>query len=411
MLRIVKTVWPAVALGWLLCGAAKGIAQSPTAASHWKRHTIDHSSRGADGVRLADVNSDGLLDVTTGWEEGGRISVYLNPGPRQVRQAWPSVSVGEVKSPEDAVFADLDQDGAVDVVSCCEGKTRSIFVHWAPDPERYLESALWKTDAITVARGTQAWMFALPMQLDGRDGPDLVAGSKNDAASISLLIAPADPRQVDQWRMQKLYGAGWIMSLVEYDVDGDGNPDVIASDRKGSQRGVLWLQNPGADAVFAQQPWPVHRIGGDRHEVMFLDLVRDPSELQLICSTRNSELLRFRPPSDPRAVWKLQVAANPYQIPWGKSVRVADMDGDGRLDVVHAVNTAGDRGGPAVCWIPNGWAMFDEPAAAPIDISGPEGLKFDLMQLVDLDQDGDLDVITCEERDNLGVIWYENPVR
>jgi hypothetical protein len=25
--------------------------------------------------------------------------------------------------------------------------------------------------------------------------------------------------------------------------------------------------------------------------------------------------------------------------------------------------------------------------------------------------DGDLDVLTCEERANLGVIWYENPTR
>jgi hypothetical protein len=32
-------------------------------------------------------------------------------------------------------------------------------------------------------------------------------------------------------------------------------------------------------------------------------------------------------------------------------------------------------------------------------------------QLLALDGDGDLDVITCEERDQLGVIWYENPHR
>ncbi|KPK47729.1 MAG: hypothetical protein AMK72_08020, partial [Planctomycetes bacterium SM23_25] len=45
------------------------------------------------------------------------------------------------------------------------------------------------------------------------------------------------------------------------------------------------------------------------------------------------------------------------------------------------------------------------------DISGPEGVKYDLVELVDLDADGDLDVLTCEESANLGLIWYENPTR
>ena len=39
----------------------------------WKRNTIDASSRGADGVRLADINGDGLLDIVTGWELRGTI--------------------------------------------------------------------------------------------------------------------------------------------------------------------------------------------------------------------------------------------------------------------------------------------------------------------------------------------------
>ena len=30
--------------------------------------------------------------------------------------------------------------------------------------------------------------------------------------------------------------------------------------------------------------------------------------------------------------------------------------------------------------------------------------------LADLDGDGDLDAITCEEVDNLGVFWFENPL-
>ncbi|NRB28077.1 MAG: hypothetical protein HRU37_10410 [Roseibacillus sp.] len=44
------------------------------------------------------------------------------------------------------------------------------------------------------------------------------------------------------------------------------------------------------------------------------------------------------------------------------------------------------------------------------DIGGTEGAKFDLIELIDLDADGDLDVITCEEVANLGLFWYENPL-
>src|SRR5688572_25757840 len=74
----------------------------------WRRHVIDDSSRGADGVRTADVNGDRWPDLATGWEEGGVVRVYLHPGAARVRPAWPAVTVGAVGSPEDAAFADLD---------------------------------------------------------------------------------------------------------------------------------------------------------------------------------------------------------------------------------------------------------------------------------------------------------------
>ena len=42
---------------------------------------------------------------------------------------------------------DLDGDGAMDVVSCSEGRVRTIWVHWAPsDPARYRSPEAWKTE-------------------------------------------------------------------------------------------------------------------------------------------------------------------------------------------------------------------------------------------------------------------------
>ena len=167
-------------------------------ADPWKRHTIDKSSRGADGVRMADVNGDGRSDLVTGWEEGGVIRVYLNPGPKQSQRLWPAVTVGKVKSPEDAVFADLDRDGFQDVVSCCEGRVRSVFIHWAPkDRSQYLAADAWSTTPIPVVQGKQAWMYCLPMQIDGQHGIDLLIGAKGNAATVGWLQAPADPRQVE----------------------------------------------------------------------------------------------------------------------------------------------------------------------------------------------------------------------
>ena len=209
-------------------------------AGKWERHTIDRSSRGADGVRLGDINGDGRPDIVTGWEEGGLVRVYLNPGPDAARKPWPAVTAGRVKSPEDAVFVDLDSDGMLDVVSSCEGRTRSIFVHWAPkDRSRLLDPDAWQTHAFPAAEGKQLWMYALPLQVDGTHGVDLVVGSKGGGGSVSWLKSPEDPRDLAAWKLHRLRDAGWIMSLEAEDVDADGRVDIVLSDRKGAAQRCL----------------------------------------------------------------------------------------------------------------------------------------------------------------------------
>ncbi|HEO72470.1 MAG TPA: VCBS repeat-containing protein, partial [Candidatus Hydrogenedentes bacterium] len=174
------------------------VVHSGAFAEPWARHTIDGSSRGADGVRLADVNGDGYLDIATGWEEGGVVRVYLNPGPDGVRDPWPAVTVGRVGAPEDAVFVDLDGDGAMDVVSSCEGGVQTMYVHWAPkEREAYLDTQAWRTEPIPASEGRTRWMFCVPMDVDGQHGIDLVAGSKDPNSLVGWFEAPADARDLD----------------------------------------------------------------------------------------------------------------------------------------------------------------------------------------------------------------------
>jgi len=378
----------------------------------WTRHTIDDSSRGADGIRLADVNGDGQPDVVTVWEEGGVIRVYLHPGTDggKVTQPWPAVTVGKVKSPEDAVFADLDGDGAVDVVSSCEGKTQCMFAHWAPgEAGRYLNADAWQTEPIPASRGVTRWMFALPLQLDGKGGVDLVVASKAPNALVGWLQAPDDPRELAEWKLRKLYAAGWIMSLAPCDVDRDGDVDVVVSDRKGKQSGVLWLENPGPEAVSGD--WPVHRIGANRREVMFLDVadLDGDRRMDILVAVKRDEVHWFTCPDDPRRPWPVRIvkATFPAGAGTAKAVRTGDLDGDGDLDIVYSCEHAG-RPKRGLFYLESD-GRSPEPQWTPRDISGPAGVKFDLMQLEDLDGDGDLDVLCCEERENLGVFWFENP--
>jgi len=387
-------------------------------AEPWKRHTIDPASketqtRGADGVRLADANGDGLLDIATGWEEGGTIRVYLNPGAKKAKALWPAVTVGRVASPEDAVLVDLDGDGALDVVSSCEGGTRTVFVHWAPkDKQKYLDPKAWKTQPFKATQKKQSWMYALPLDADGRNGVDLVVSSKGKNASVSLLISPKDPRDTAAWTMHRLYSAGWIMSLEAHDVDGDGDDDVVVSDRRGKSRGVLWLENPGQKNAAAGQAWKEHRIGAAGVEVLFLtvaDLDKD-GLTDIVTATRGSNIIYMRRKSKTPVAWQQFTIENPHGIRNGKAVRVADINLDGKPDIIHDANTGGDRSKSGVVWMSYRKSPTDRQWDVH-DISGPQGVKFDLLQIVDLDGDGDLDVITCEERDNLGVFWYENPTR
>ena len=95
-----------------------------------------------------------------GFEEG-----HLNPAP----------SIRVVHETPTAVV--LDGDGTLDLVSACEGETRTMFVHWGPaDRSRLLDAGAWKTEPLGNSAGRFRWMFSLPLQVNNAGGIDIVAG-------------------------------------------------------------------------------------------------------------------------------------------------------------------------------------------------------------------------------------------
>ncbi|MDG1893613.1 MAG: VCBS repeat-containing protein [Fuerstiella sp.] len=389
-----------VVLFLLATGSTAAMAGEP-----WTLHTVDNASRGADGVRLADVDKDGRPDIVTGWEEGGKIRICFQPDASAIRQPWPSIQVGSVKSPEDAVFADVNGDGWLDVVSSCEGKQQAVFFHLNPghvaSRKRTRESAAWKTQVVSASVDYTRWMFCEPL-----DDRSLIFGSKEPNAQVTLwdLAAPDDHA-----RFRDLRESGWIMSLRRFDVDDDGDDDIVYSDRKGAFRSVGWLENPSTSKPAA---WKDHLIGGKDLEVMFLDIAGFDGKLTVACNTRNGYVLLLTPGTNVTEPWNASRIPHPEGVGGGKGIALGDVNNDDQIDLACTCEHADGKVG--VYWL-SGASTDTTNGDGPQqwdfnDISGKAtGIKFDRIELLDLDQDGDLDLLTCEERDNLGVIWYENP--
>lgn len=388
-------------------------ADEPDRGTPWQIHIIDDSSRGADGVKLYDIDGDGLLDLTTGWEEGGITRIYRNPGPDKVKATWPALTVGKTPQVEDAAWIDLEHKGTCRaVVSCSEGKTRSVFVHWTPEDKPFENT--WEQAVIPASKDRMMWMFAIPAKLsqDASGGEVLVAAGKGPGAEIGWFECTGEPRDLSSYQWHPLSPAGWIMSLYAVDMDGDGDQDLLTTDRKGKHRGCRWLENPGSDSSKGK-PWQNHWVGGQDREVMFAhlaDLDQDGLQDILVVSRAPDEVHWYRRLDQSGLKWDHRVIPYPQNTGGGKGVAVGDLDRDGQLDLVLSCeHAAPPRSG--MFWL-RGTRDGDQFNWEPREISGPQGIKYDRIELLDLDADGDLDVLCCEERHKkrgLGLFWYENP--
>jgi hypothetical protein len=144
------------------------------------------------------------------------------------------------------------------------------------------------------------------------------------------------------------------------------------------------------------------------------DLDADGKE-DVIVVTEHDGIHFIQKRSDGGDEWQLHKITYPENVGLrGKGITIADIDKDGKKDMVLSFEKAGGAKSGVV------YISYQESVLDSVwqrhEVSGSDGIKFDLVPVSDIDGDGDLDIISTEENNNsqagvpgLGLIWYENP--
>jgi hypothetical protein len=339
---------------------------------------------GADGVDTTTIG--GNLCIVTPWEQSNRVSVSCKVG-----SAWTTtVLAGSVSAVEDAKFCDINGDAHPDVVAAGQSKRMSW---WAgtgvSNPPGF--GAMIPIDAAFA--GTNAWI-----QVECTAGR-IWAGGRNVPATVGYFDIPVDPTDSGAWTYTSVGPVGWTMSLIPYDMDGDTDLDLVISDRLNdaptSDLGSRWLENDGSP------PWPSNRIHKHISEgsPKFMHVISATSVIDTSSSTTQNRSA-FRNWNG--SAWVTTAVTQPAGVGQVHDVEPCDLDGDAVDDLVFSYSTAtGDAIGVA--------ALLGPGYTTLVDIDKAAGEKYDNVLCVDLDGDGDLDVLTSEQNTGLGLVYFRNP--
>jgi len=374
----------------------------------WTQHVMATNVGYIHTLKTADMDRDGTLDVVTAEmhqsTDPDEVSVYRNSGGGL---SWNKVVVTTTGS-HNARLGDIGNDGDIDIVGANWSSSAPGGVpieYWenlggAAGGVRSLDQ--WTHIQADNSRGPSVFgngTFGLGFaDLNGDSYQDIASGHyfyRNPGGSLTATPWPRVtlPNNPQSGRP--------LDAFLLFDAEGTGvKNDIIAEDLPS----VTWLKaddaqgNSWTPTVIAQIPVTSH---GNGRTVKSAHIISANTKPDILLSGGDGIYLMQIPPDPAGGNWpimKITTSSNGEQ----KAIGIGDINRDGNLDI--AVATGADQ--LEVDWWSNPGDGTNTWVRRAI---GNTNATAKMIEVADVNGDGRLDVIVTEEARPASVYWFEAP--
>lgn len=241
--------------------------------------------------------------------------------------------------------------------------------------------------------GTSDWGYGMPTLADYDGDGDLDFTASSRVGEVYWF----EQRGLNDWRRHRLGKIdGSPLGATTLDVDRDGHPDLVS--------GRYWYRNPGnpRETEFERIEYD-SSVDGEIHDVVTADVDGD-GRMDVLTLGDGNGCHWYAIPDDPRRPWErtlitLDVLTSKDAIHSGIFPHgVGDLDRDGDIDVV-VTDRWYENNGTGDTWVKHG---------LPFGSRGPWGLS-SRTWIVDFDADGDADIVASHgDQQNSAIAWLEN---